>query len=151
MSLPSWIPWKQVDSKIILIFTTPNLAISRCEDWCDEGYYGEGCNQACECPSTNYLCHPVLGCICQPRYSGPNCSTPAPISAVWPYTDLVLTDTGSEASLYVGLIVACLLIVAVVGVLVTFWQKRKFRQLKTRRENAYNSEQRGKIWHTDKT
>ena len=70
---------------------------------------------------------------------------------MWPYTDLVLTDTQSEASLYVGLIVACLLIAAAAGVLVTFWQKRKFRQLKTRRENAYNSEQRGKIWHRDKT
>ena len=117
---------------------------NRCEDWCDEGYYGEGCNQACECPSTNYLCHPVLGCICQPRYSGHNCSTPAPISAMWPYTDLVLNED-YDGHLFIGLFVAVVLIGFVGGAVYILWNKKKIRQLKTARENNYNSEQRGKI------
>ena len=105
--------------------------------------------EACQCPSSNYLCHPVLGCICQPRYSGPNCSTPAPVTASWPYTHLDNTDTSKEVSLYVGLFVAVVLTMALVIAIIIYWQKKTFRKLKTRRENAYSSEQRGKIWHSD--
>ena len=124
--------------------------MTRCEDWCDEGYYGEGCNKACECPNTNYLCHPVLGCICQPRYSGHNCSTPAPISAVWPYTDLILNEE-NDSPLYIALFVAVVLIAIIGGAVFILRKKKKIRQLKTTRENNYNSEQRGRIWHSDKT
>ena len=85
---------------------------------CPEGYYGPGCYTACQCPSHNYLCHPVqrirktivnhckniwlqvLGCVCQPRYSGSNCSTPLPIYG-YSALDPVGGD-GGDGALYAG-------------------------------------------------
>ena len=48
----------------------PGFAGNRCEDLCPEGYFGQDCYEACRCQTENHLCHPTLGCICQPRFDG---------------------------------------------------------------------------------
>ena len=50
-------------------FCEANYRGSNCEEHCPFGFYGDGClpapvNASCSCPSSLFLCDPVLGCIC---------------------------------------------------------------------------------------
>ena len=60
----------------------PGFTGSRCEEYCPEGYWGRDCLRACQCPSSNYVCDPVKGCVCRPGFAGVDCATPAAAGAV---------------------------------------------------------------------
>ncbi|KAI3361809.1 hypothetical protein L3Q82_001966 [Scortum barcoo] len=49
-----------------------------CNETCTPGFYGESCQQVCQCQN-GADCHSVTGeCICAPGFTGPNCSVSCP-------------------------------------------------------------------------
>lgn len=49
--------------KVIFIFSL------RCNDTCEEGYFGANCSMSCDC--VNGTCNPVTGnCMCYAGYTG---------------------------------------------------------------------------------
>jgi hypothetical protein len=46
----------------------------KCEEVCPEGYFGLQCVQPCNCKrNSNFVCHPINGCICKAGFGGTNC------------------------------------------------------------------------------
>ena len=55
--------------------TIDNIGI-RCETQCPLGFYGEGCENECNCKN-NSSCDPDTGnCVCAAGWEGPDCSQP---------------------------------------------------------------------------
>ena len=84
---------------------------------CPEGYYGDHCMHPCECPNENFVCDPVLGCVCRIGFVGPNCEDIFKIDG--------LKNT-SRSTFY--LFVAILLFFSLVGLI--YYYKKRERELK---------------------
>ena len=103
---------------------------NRCSDLCPEGYFGQDCYQACRCQNDNYLCHPTLGCVCQPSFHGPNCSL-----VVWRDDgDRAAVGGGaaSEPGGLAGLLASLTALILLCSALaLTFYYRHRFQSLKT--------------------
>ena len=117
----------------------PGYSGYRCEKFCAEGYYGEDCASACTCSSDSFLCHPVLGCVCQPRYSGPNCSTPLSIYAQYLYNNQNQSSGAGAGAVYIGVFI-CLLVFIAAATLIFLRFRKGLNILKSQHASGYYSE-----------
>ena len=117
----------------------PGYSGYRCEKFCAEGYYGEDCASACTCSSDSFLCHPVLGCVCQPRYSGPNCSTPLSIYAQYLYNNQNQSSGAGAGAVYIGVFI-CLLVFIAAATLIFLRFRKGLNILKSQHASGYYTE-----------
>ena len=109
----------------------------RCAELCPEGYFGPDCYRACRCRNENYVCHPTLGCVCQPTLHGPNCST-----AIWQENPAATQPTLGEhqeggAGTAVGIILTILILSLTITV--TVYYRKRFYSLKTQMSHVHYS------------
>lgn len=92
---------------------------------CPEGTYGQFCMEFCACPSKQFVCHAIKGCICRAGFIGEDCLTPVSSALGRAPED----HSSSTAGVAWGVIIV--LILCGVIVLVMMHYRRRVRNLKT--------------------
>lgn len=85
----------------------------RCDEVCPEGFYGNHCMDACECPAGNFLCHAARGCVCMVGWSGKNCDERMAQARI---------DEGSSGSVLA--VVLTILFVCIFAAMLLYYRRR---------------------------
>ncbi|CAG0884768.1 unnamed protein product [Darwinula stevensoni] len=103
--------------------------------FCPEGYFGDHCIQACQCPNQNFRCHPVEGCTCRAGYTGKECNIPVVLPNIQPHPESREIQGSSSGGLIAGIVVTLLVILVVAGLM--FYYRRRLYHLKTELQQVY--------------
>lgn len=96
----------------------------KCTDACPEGFFGKGCAKICDCPSREYICDSVHGCVKQ------KCND-IDGSCGNRIRHEKLTDEAEHTNLAVAIGIPLAIILIIVSVLLIFYCKRKMSHLKS--------------------